>query len=228
MNLFSYDSKFSQTLMYVADLCILNVVFVLCCIPIFTIGAAQSALYSAIRTLQDPEDDTAPVKAFFKAFRTDFKTITLAWGLGFLVILAVAVVFCLVLALAQSQASAPVWMCAVALCLLIVVHTQIPLFHARFGCTVWQLVRNSFFLCLAHPIRAILLAVLVWLPVIAMYFMDLLMLMTSSLVWLLLYYAVALMLGFNLMKKPYKELIEKAKGETPESEAAEENPAEEG
>ena len=79
MNIFSYESKFSQVLMFVADLAILNLVFVLCCIPIFTIGAAQAALYSGIRTLQDPEDGESPVKAFFRAFKIGFGSVTGAW-----------------------------------------------------------------------------------------------------------------------------------------------------
>ena len=68
MNFFSYESKPMQILMYIADLVILNVLFVLCSIPIFTIGASHAALYSAIRTLQDPEDDTSVTKAFFAWF----------------------------------------------------------------------------------------------------------------------------------------------------------------
>ena len=43
--LFSYDSKLMQTLTFVADLILLNILYLLCCVPMFTIGAAQGALW---------------------------------------------------------------------------------------------------------------------------------------------------------------------------------------
>ena len=72
MNIFNYESKVSQVLMFVADLIILNVCFILCCIPVFTIGAAQAALYSGVRTLLDPETDEKPRRIFFKEFVNSF------------------------------------------------------------------------------------------------------------------------------------------------------------
>ena len=41
---FDYDNKFMQLLSKATDMIILNLLFLLCCIPIFTIGAAQAAL----------------------------------------------------------------------------------------------------------------------------------------------------------------------------------------
>ena len=46
MSFFSLDSKFMQALSRIADLILLNLVFLVTCIPIFTIGAASAALYS--------------------------------------------------------------------------------------------------------------------------------------------------------------------------------------
>ena len=77
--MFDLDSPLMQVLGFIADLFILNLVFLACCLPIVTIGAAQSGLFNAMRVLQDPEDDTSVTKAFFAAFRVGFKQITLAW-----------------------------------------------------------------------------------------------------------------------------------------------------
>ena len=58
--LFSYDSKPMQILMFVGDLIILNILYLICCIPIFTIGAAQAGMYTACKVLLDKEDDSSP------------------------------------------------------------------------------------------------------------------------------------------------------------------------
>lgn len=207
MNIFSYESKFTQTLMFVADLCILNVLFVICCLPVFTIGAAQAALYSGIRTLLDPEDDTSPRKAFFKAFRTGFPAITGAWGIFALALAAMLVVFYFVVAFGQTQAGAPVWMCVAALVIIVLFQSQLPLFHARFTCSVGQLLRNCFMIVFAHPLRSILVMALIWAPVV-LFLVDVYLFVMIAPVWLLLYYSLAFMLNFYIMKKPFNVLID--------------------
>ena len=209
MNIFSYESKFSQTLMFVADLCILNLLFVLCSLPVFTIGAAQSALYSGIRVLLDPEDDNSPAKAFWKAFRTGFGPVTLAWGayaLAELVVLAV-LYFVVGYGLILGGAAVPIWMCIIALAVLIVLQSQIPLFHAHFNCTAGQLLSNGARVVLAYPLRSLLLAAMLWLPVVLFFVIHTVYFAMISLTFLLLYYAVVYMLTFYLMKKPFNLLV---------------------
>lgn len=210
MNIFSYESKFSQTLMFVADLCLLNLSFVLCCLPLFTIGAAQAALYSGIRVLLDPEDDSSPAKAFWKAIRTGFGSVTLAWGAYALAELAVLAVLYFVVGygLILGGAAVPIWMCVIALAILILLQSQIPLFHARFTCTAGQLLNNGARLVLAFPLRSLLLAVLLWLPVILFFVIHTLYFAMISLTFLLLYYALVYLLIFYVMKKPFNMLID--------------------
>ena len=203
MGIFSYESKFSQTLMFVADLCLLNLCFILCCIPIFTIGASQAALYAGIRTLQDPDNDESPVKAFFKAFPAGFGSITI-----------VSVIFMVIEFLMTSilygmlkVEGFPAWTAILSLAVLMLFHAQVPLFHARFNCTAGQLLRNSFLLVLAHPIRSLLVAILIWIPAIT-FLWDITIFAAAIPAWALMYYGVAFMLCFNIMKKPFRTLID--------------------
>ena len=78
-SLFSYENKFMQALMTLGDLIILNLLFLICSLPVVTMGAAQAGLYTAVRTIVDKDDDTAPVKAFFRGFKSGFIKITLVW-----------------------------------------------------------------------------------------------------------------------------------------------------
>lgn len=203
MGIFSYDSKFSQTMMFVADLCLLNLCFILCCIPIFTIGAAQAALYAGIRTLQDPNTDESPVKAFFKAFPVGFGSVTII-SLAFM---AIEFLMASILYGMLKVEGFPAWTAILSLAVLMLFHAQIPLFHARFACSAGQLARNSFLLVLAHPLRSLLVAVLIWIPVIA-FLWDITIFAAAIPAWALLYYGVAFMLSFNIMKKPFKTLID--------------------
>ena len=227
MNIFSYESKISQVLMFIADLAIMNICFVLCCLPIFTIGAAQAALYTGIRILVDPNTDESPLGAFFKAFITGFKSITLGWGLGFLCVAAMAVVTFLVSVLAKTQEGAPVWMSIIALALFTLWTTQMPMFHSRFSCSVKQLWRNSIILLILHPLRSILVTVLMWLPVGVLCY-DTYLFLAATPGWILLYYSVAFLVNFFVMKKPFENFIrqnspeEEKKEESEEPEEAEE------
>ena len=82
--IFGYDSKFMRMLGKFSDMLFLNFLFIICCIPIVTIGAAQSALYSGMRALQDNFDsERSCYGAFFHGLRTGFLKITIAWCVVF-------------------------------------------------------------------------------------------------------------------------------------------------
>ena len=78
MKSFSYDSKFSQILLKIAQCCYLNLLWMLCSIPIFTIGASTTALYYV--TLKMVKNEDGPLaSAFFRAFRENFRQATTLW-----------------------------------------------------------------------------------------------------------------------------------------------------
>ena len=211
MRLFHYDSKLMQILMFLGDLMILNIVYIICCLPIFTIGAAQAGLYTAVRVLNNPEDDSAPLAAFFKGFRTGFGKVTVGWGL--LALLCVIMGFTWVMCLRIQYADlgmAPTWMAIVGFCIAALFQPLATMFHSRFDCTALQLIRNSWFLLVAHPLRSIAVGVMFWLPVIliVLELMDLFMLAATALVWLMLYYAIVALFSDLLMRKPFKTLID--------------------
>ncbi len=62
----------------IADLVILDLLFILCSIPIFTIGAAYSAkYYVAMKKIRG--EDSGTIVPFFKAFKQNFKQSTVVW-----------------------------------------------------------------------------------------------------------------------------------------------------
>ena len=111
MKFLSYDSAFSQLLLKLCYGCYLNLLWLVCCIPIVTVGASTTALYYTSLKIVRGEDHSL-ARMFFKSFRENFRQSTVLWlillaaGLflgadGYLVylalIIAAAVVYVIVL-----------------------------------------------------------------------------------------------------------------------------------
>lgn len=78
MRLFNSDGPLMQALNKVADLMILDLIALVCCIPIITIGASFTALhYMALKIVRGEE--VYIVKGFFKSFKQNFRQATVIW-----------------------------------------------------------------------------------------------------------------------------------------------------
>lgn len=73
---FNMDNKFFSVMGRVADLIILNVIFLICCLPIVTIGASLTALHYVTLKMARNEESYI-VKSFFKSFKQNFKQATI-------------------------------------------------------------------------------------------------------------------------------------------------------
>ena len=78
MKFFSIDSKFYQIMMPIGEMMILNICFLLGCLPLVTIGAANTAMYTVmLRWLRGEGSGT--IVPFFKAWWSNLKQGTLFW-----------------------------------------------------------------------------------------------------------------------------------------------------
>ena len=78
MNFLKPDSPAMNFLSILADLIILNLLFVICSLPLVTFGAAYSAKYYVAMKIMRGED-TGTIIPFFKAFGRNFKQATVSW-----------------------------------------------------------------------------------------------------------------------------------------------------
>lgn len=205
--MFNYESKFMQTLLLVADYMILNILFVVCSIPIVTIGAAQAGLYTGVKTLLDKEDDTPCVRSFFKGFRSGFATITVVWSILSVIIALLCYCFFVVQYFDNVGFKPQVWMIILALAICAVLQSNMTIFHSNFGCTKMQLVKNVFFTCIAHPLRCIAVGFTTWIPVLVFIFLFPVFLQVTP-IWIAGYYTIAFVLNSIIMRKPYDTLTE--------------------
>lgn len=72
----------------IGDMICLNVMWLICCIPIVTIGASTTALYTVMLRLVKNEEGYI-FRGFFKAFKSNFKQSTIIW----LIILILGIVW---------------------------------------------------------------------------------------------------------------------------------------
>ena len=80
-NIFNPDSALMRGLGKIADLIVLNLLYLVSCIPLFTIGAANAALYDVTTRLS--RDDALIWRHYWAAFRSNFKKATAIFSESF-------------------------------------------------------------------------------------------------------------------------------------------------
>ena len=208
MNIFNYESKFNQMLLMIADMIILNILYILCCIPIFTIGAAQAGMFTGMRVLMDKEDDSSVAKAFFRGFSNGFKSITIVTCVYSVLLCGLLVTLYATYGLAafgESGAKPAFIVSIIAACLVYTLHTVTAPFHATFGCTTRQLFRNSLYITLAYLLRSVISAGLIILPAI-LFFVKFNIFLAAIIGLLAIYYSIAYFLILTIWKKPFQSM----------------------
>lgn len=169
MKLFDLDGPLMQVLTKIADLMILNLLTILCCIPIFTAGAAFTALhYMALKLIR--HEECYIVKGYFNAFKNGFKQSTVVWLIMLVLIGILAGDYYI---LANSEAEIPQWFAAVLGAIAIfVVFTFVMVFPvmAKFTNTTIQTIKNAMAISILQFPKTILMIIMFLLPVAIGYF----------------------------------------------------------
>ena len=202
-NLFNYESKFNQALMKLGDIIIVNFLFLLFSMPIFTIGAAEAGLCTAFRVMTDPEDESSVAAAFFRGFKNGFTIITPVYAIMTLVCFAIG--YCCVAIYIDNggRTNFSVIISGVATLIVFIFQSLIGIFHSRFSCTRLQLLRNAYLLLFAFPLRSLLSVVLLWLPLIV-FLLDAFVFIQFAPLWFTVWFGIAGLTVTSLMRKPFR------------------------
>ncbi|MDY5846470.1 MAG: YesL family protein [Bariatricus sp.] len=157
--LFNIDNPVMQFLSKMFDLVVLNLIFILSCIPFVTIGASISALYYVCLKMLRGEDPYI-WKNFWKAFRQNFKQSTIIWllflvsvtilGMDFYIINSQDTVLFAVIRVA-------LWiLCILLACIFIYVFPIV----SHFVCSTKQAIKNAMLMTVGHLPYSILLLLL--------------------------------------------------------------------
>lgn len=148
--LFRMDSPLMRFLTKIADLMVLNILFCVTGIPLITIGASWTALYSVtLKMVRDEEGSVS--RSYFRSFRQNFRQATLLW-LGVLVVLALLVLDIRVLN-GMAEGTAPgllrVGVEILALLGIMVLQYLFPSL-ARFEASLADTLKNACMMALVH------------------------------------------------------------------------------
>ena len=157
-NIFNLDGPLFTGLNKFSDLVILNLLFVLCCLPIVTIGASVTALSYVTLKMKDGEEGYVS-RSFFKSFKQNFKQATIIWLIMFALALIMFLDFRLMRAYEGALGSAVrVTVYVGALIWLMVFAYVFPLL-ARFENTIMAMFKNAILLAIAHAPKTLILLV---------------------------------------------------------------------
>ena len=147
--IFDMNNKFFGFMSKVADLCILNIICVVCCIPVITAGASITAMYYV--TLKMVRNEEAYIlRSFFKSFKQNFKQATIIN----LIMLLIGVV--LYVDLNESKAMQGgagqifqiIFMAFVLIYFILFLYVYPVL--ARFYNTIKNTIKNALFMAIRH------------------------------------------------------------------------------
>jgi len=203
--MFSLDSKFMQTLTRVTDLILLNICFLITCLPVFTIGAANAALYTlCFRMLRDEEGGI--VKSYFRAFRENFKQGTALWLLELFVLLPGIYYFNTLYHMEGILRFAFIPVLGILFVAVFMGSYAFP-WISQFRNKTAQVLSNSLILSITYLPRTLFLAMTNLLPWALLLWQGELFVKVSFL-WLALYFAAAAYMNAAMLLKvfkPYRE-----------------------
>ena len=181
--IFNFEGPVFSSLSRLADLFWLNLLFIVCCIPVVTIGAASTAMHYV--TLKMAKDEEGYItKSYFKAFKDNFIQATIIW----IIFLVVMLVMFMDLRIANGGSVADMFadpmisnivIVAVGVMVIVIAMTLTYVFPilAQFDNTVKNTIKNAFLISIRHLPYTIAMMFINALPVLLIWFFPTLLLL---------------------------------------------------
>lgn len=198
--LFAPDSRLMRYMARLADLILLNLLFLLTCVPVVTVGASLTALYSVCFRL-GTEREGSTARDYFRAFRANFAQAT---GLWLLELVSVGgTLACAVLARSMGGWLHYLTVPSVGLCVLAVLlfGYAFPLL-SRFENSVGGILRNSLLLSIGYLPRSLAIGALNVFPFFLLA-ADFYTFLKVSFLWGALWFAAAAYANCRILKKVF-------------------------
>lgn len=190
----------------VADLCLLNLVCLACCIPIVTAGASITALYYV--TLKMVRNEESYIfRSFFKSFKQNFRQATIIH----LIMVAAAVLLYLDTNIVKAMGEPMSQIMSVIFAVFTLVYAMILLYLypilAKFYNSVKNTFTNAVLMAIRHLPYTIIMLIICALPLLIFFVPSLQMQMTLILLLLLFGMAVIAYLNSFFLVKIFDKYI---------------------
>lgn len=207
---FSLDSKFMRTMSMIADLIILNVIYLVTCLPVVTIGAASTAMYTVCFRLGTAREGSL-VKGYFRAFRDEFRQATLVWL--FLLLFGAASCVNIFIFLSMDGWMHYLFFPFVLFLLVVLMMTgyAFPLL-SQFRNDTKSVIKNALIFSVAYLPRTVLIVVINVFPW-ALLLTNLYLFLQVGFMWVIIYFAAAAYINARLLKKVFAPYMEQEEEE---------------
>ena len=190
----------------VADLCLLNLICLVCCIPIVTAGASITALYYV--TLKMVRNEESYIfRSFFKSFKQNFRQATIIH----LIMVAAAVLLYLDTNIVKNMGEPMSQIMSVIFAVFTLVYAMILLYLypilAKFYNSVKNTFTNAILMAIRHLPYTIIMLIICALPLLIFFVPSLQMQMTLILLLLLFGMAVIAYLNSFFLVKIFDKYI---------------------
>lgn len=168
---FRMDGKIFAVLDKLADLLWLNVLYLICCIPVVTIGTATTSLFYVTLKMCKNEEGYI-TKSFFHSFKVNFRQ-SLIMGMISLFVGA-ALIVDLYIVLNSNIRFRTLLFILLSMLLLIYVFIMVYVFPllSKFENSIKNIVRNSFLISIRHLPWTVLLIVMIAIPFVVSLFVP--------------------------------------------------------
>lgn len=208
--LFNMDSPIMLFISRFCDIVILNAVFLLTCIPIFTIGAATSAVYDVVFRM-DTDREGKLLSTYFRAFRENFRQGTAIW-LALLLFGVATYVNMTRFSVLGDHAYLLGYSLFVVSMLVLVLEVFIAAYAfpllSQFRNSTRQTVKNALLLAIGNLPRTLAVSIINCFPW-ALLIMNFYTFIRLGFIWLAAYFAAASYFNSRVLKKVFDGLIEK-------------------
>lgn len=166
---FNMDNGFFQVLSRIADLMILNIIFLITCIPIVTIGAAWTALYYVTLKMIRNEESYI-VRSYFKSFKENFKQSTIMWLIALVLLVLLFFDYRIVNVMDGTIRQAIlIGLTVVALFLAMILTYLFPL-QSKFYNTIKNTTKNALLMSIRHLPQTVIMLVITVAAVLITFF----------------------------------------------------------
>lgn len=215
MNFNLFDNPVVRGIGRIADFVMLNLLWIVCSLPIITIGASTTALYTVMLKIVKNEEGYI-VKGFFKAFKENFKQSTVIWLVFFVLGVVLLVDFSALRLMSASVAGIMQILLLLMSALLISGGVYAFGLQARFVNTVKNTLKNAVILVFAKLPYTILIVIISVGPVIATFLSGETLVIGFTL-WIFVGVALVAWLNSFILRSVFRKLEEPQAEETDDS-----------
>lgn len=206
-NLFSYDSPLIRGLNWLADIVLLNILFLASSLPIITIGASITAMYYV--TGRRLRNEGTLWKDYWHAFRSNWKSATLLWIISLAFGLLVGFGFFYYLLSTFHGVNFVLFLLGLAFCFWGGTSIWSFLLLSFFDNTVSQTIKNALRCSIVFFTKTVVAVILNMTPFVVLIAFTK-EFFQASMFWLFFWFAFSAWLTLVLMKKPIARLKEKS------------------